>query len=604
MKYCKKNSPYFLQDIPEFVLQSISPPNKGEWYAAVAIAKILDPNFQPVWSEEKEKGKMHKGKEKMLEKEEKELEGEEKELEGEEKELEGEEKELEGEEKELVGEEEKPEKTLKGVICEGNIVLSNLQMFAASELPAWLCSTDFRPDISVYPRPKDLNGENAKMIDYVQQNIIPSFLVECLSIDILQTARQLAIKLCVLDQLNRSHGFKIKKVRGIALPSMREESLEAGVQFLTIREDCTSQDRSNVSVKKHRQEKGQNVAIEVIVELNCDTLKLDVIYIPLKKEDVVKTIKSRIHERRDFNGLPTVSGPSHLFFRLTEEELDVLKCKIVQQLQLKRAKKIEKYLGSGKIVTSKIKEWKTEETTIKQCHSSISFVFKLMDNDEKTSLVLKSYSHQDAESTLTHIELRMSEAKLMHTLLSKYQLMVCSALFFVFEGLHQITREQAKGCLIEFLLFLKNAIDEFHNLDAAHLDIRLANICFKKEVDAPSPTAVLIDLERCKFGIHYSWSGESNSCMYKDGYSLQQIDYLQVYWMTFWILSYPADLDYHKMHLIKLKELESMQLEHGTLCKEIWSFINAFPIEGGWEKFMKVITSSGLETTSIPVPLL
>ena len=96
------------------------------------------------------------------------------------------------------------------MICEGNIVLSNLQMFAASELPAWLCSTDFRPDISVYPRPKDLNGENAKMIDYVQQNIIPSLLVESHSIDILQTARQLAIKLCVLDQLNRSHGFKIK----------------------------------------------------------------------------------------------------------------------------------------------------------------------------------------------------------------------------------------------------------------------------------------------------------------------------------------------------------------------------------------------------------
>lgn len=64
MKYCKNNSPYFLQDIPEFVLQSISPPNKGEWYAAVAIAKILDPNFQPMWSEEKEKGKMHKEKEK------------------------------------------------------------------------------------------------------------------------------------------------------------------------------------------------------------------------------------------------------------------------------------------------------------------------------------------------------------------------------------------------------------------------------------------------------------------------------------------------------------------------------------------------------------
>lgn len=338
------------------------------------------------------------------------------------------------------------------MICEGNIVLSNLQMFAASELPAWLCSTDF---ISVYPRPKDLNGENAKMIDYVQQNIIPSLLVECHSMEILQTARQLAIKLCVLDQLNRSHGFKIKKVRGIALPSMREESLEAGVEFLTIQEDCTNQDRSNVGVKQHRWEKRQNVAIEVIVELNCDTLKLDVIYIPLKKEDVVKTIKCIIHERRDFNGLPSVSGPSHLFFRLIEEELDVLKCKIVQKLQLKRAKKIEKYLGkkrSGEIVgkvfeeyCNRKKKWVTDLTTIEQCHRSVSFLFKLMDSDGKTSLILKSYSRQGAESTLTHIELRlsMSEAKPMHSLLSKYQLMVSSALFFVFEGLHQITREQA-----------------------------------------------------------------------------------------------------------------------------------------------------------------
>ena len=185
-----------------------------------------------------------------------------------------------------------------------------------------------------------------------------------------------------------------------------------------------------------------------------------------------------------------------------------------------------------------------------------------------------------------------------HSLLSKYTLMVSSAYFFVFEGLHPISREKAKGCLIEFLLNVKAAIDELHKLDAAHLDIRLPNICLKIQSDRC--TAVLIDLERCAFGIDNLWSCESNSCMYREDWSLEQVDYLQVYWMALWILTHPAgNFYYQKMHLLKKNELS----EFDPLCTTIFTFLKTlrddFSPEESWKSFMSIINSSSLCSSSL-----
>ena len=45
-----------------------------------------------------------------------------------------------------------------------------------------------------------------------------------------------------------------------------------------------------------------------------------------------------------------------------------------------------------------------------------------------------------------------------------------------------------------------------------------------------------------------------NSCMYNDLYTLEHLDNLQVFWMAFWILLSPDEVDYHQMHKIKFSQ--------------------------------------------------
>lgn len=541
--HCEKEVPYFLTDIPEF--KSLSPKSdvKKECYAAIAISMLLDPMGKAVWNDNE----------------------------------------------------------LIAVICEGCIVLKECQMFAAAALPAWLCSTTLLPDVLVYPTHQAFDQT---VIDQVQHESLPIFIAKYYSKDILQTARQLAIKLCILYQLYRSYSIFTKKLSGIVLPSLGKE-------------DCTSQvgcGAKEIAISK------QNVAIKVIVQWNCESLQLNIKYRPLKKDDVAKSIKHMIRKgRRLLTNFSIAIPPSDLFFQLTDEELDVLKGKILYQLQLKRENKILEWKNMneeglvqalqeygikeyGRIVqkqfenyTSKLKKWKNKQTIIEQCSSSISFVFKLQDRDRKNVLFLKSFARKSSENALFHIESSLSSSKIVHSLLSMETVSVSSLQFFVFEGLCPISREKAKSCLIEFLCSVKDAIDELHMSNTAHLDIRLPNICIKKA----SSTAVLIDLERCEVGIKSQWSGNSNSCMYIKGYSLEQIDHLQVYWMTYWILSYPAELDYHKMHIVKVNESE---FEHEALCKTIFSFIQGLAFNfspNDWEHFIKIIKSSGLITSSL-----
>eukprot|EP00731_Ephydatia_muelleri_P005845 Em0003g93a len=84
-------------------------------------------------------------------------------------------------------------------------------------------------------------------------------------------------------------------------------------------------------------------------------------------------------------------------------------------------------------------------------------------------------------------------------------------------GLHHITRETAKECLIDFLQSVKAAVDELHSYDMAHLDIRLPNICLRNTPE-------------------------------------EHLDNLQVFWMAFWILLSPDEVDYHQMHKIKFSQ--------------------------------------------------
>ena len=65
--------------------------------------------------------------------------------------------------------------------------------------------------------------------------------------------------------------------------------------------------------------------------------------------------------------------------------------------------------------------------------------------------------------------------------------------FDVFKKLQKpMTCHEARPCLNQLLKGVKNALEELHTANVAHLDIRLPNICF----DRGKP--ILIDLDRCE----------------------------------------------------------------------------------------------------------
>ena len=70
-----------------------------------------------------------------------------------------------------------------------------------------------------------------------------------------------------------------------------------------------------------------------------------------------------------------------------------------------------------------------------------------------------------------------------------------------------LTVDEAKRCLIGLVELIKEALDELHEDDFAHCDIRLPNICFSRQYKA-----VLIDLERIS---PPGESFEGPSCMYE-----------------------------------------------------------------------------------------
>jgi serine/threonine protein kinase len=235
-----------------------------------------------------------------------------------------------------------------------------------------------------------------------------------------------------------------------------------------------------------------------------------------------------------------------------------------------------------------MKMWKVETTTIEQLHSSISFVFRLCCAEDKTSLVLKSFSRNSLKNDFSQVETTLREKEIKQSLVSSYIMNVSGTEFFVFEGLlPPKSRQNAKACLVPLLDSVKVAIDELHQNDIAHLDIHLHNICFRKD-----GTAVLIDLERCKNTVSCPWFKESSSCMYREGYSREQIDHLQVYWMAFWILSHPTDLNYHDMDKMDIKKLQGENEECVALCKELFEFIKDLPktyAPEQWERFKSMI---------------
>ena len=122
------------------------------------------------------------------------------------------------------------------------------------------------------------------------------------------------------------------------------------------------------------------------------------------------------------------------------------------------------------------------------------------------------------------------------------------------------------------LSFIKGviiALQELHESNVAHLDVRLENICFENE------QPILIDLDRWKPANSNFSESYGSSCMYPQGeYKCSQVDYIQLGYLILYVLLDAPDTDYHSM------SLETLEILQNTSSQCWYSLIRKLIIEG------------------------
>jgi len=78
---------------------------------------------------------------------------------------------------------------------------------------------------------------------------------------------------------------------------------------------------------------------------------------------------------------------------------------------------------------------------------------------------------------------------------------------------------------------IHDALEEFHQANFSHYDIRLENICFDTSFNA-----VLVDVDRYT-DIDEGFHGSTQSCMYPGDLPQNCIDHVQLGWLAAWVLN-------------------------------------------------------------------
>ena len=464
----------------------------------------------------------------------------------------------------------------KAAITTNLAVISNRQVFPTEDLALWMCDIQFQPDVAVYSftTTNALSNEDdlKKALNLMQHDSIPLLIIENRSGKrLLSTARQFAIKCIELFRLRRCYGDSSPCVVGFILPDLEDEapqSNSASDEKLEKRISQLKLEKDEIPLER------QNLAIKVTVGWNSMYLKFDIKYDVLNCDQVMESIHLAIENQR---GRQLDSkGNFDYFFRLTSEELEEVKDAI------------------SKVSDALLKTCDFTQP-LQQFPSCVSFVFGL-----SSGYIFKAFPRSTVEREVEVMEksirqLQLLEpSKMLLSLLSFQTLIVTvDTQYFVFERLHQISRDVAKQCLKQVLTGAKEAIDNLHSFEAAHLDVRLPNICFKVNDECKKEgTVMLIDLERSKKTPSKIWKDKSYiSCMYRLDFSYRQIDYVQLYWMAFWILlpdAFSRSLDYHDMD--DDNYLDTQKLDEPLY--QMRKFIKELPAQHAttqWEKFQTIL---------------
>ena len=203
------------------------------------------------------------------------------------------------------------------------------------------------------------------------------------------------------------------------------------------------------------------------------------------------------------------------------------------------------------------REFKLEGIRLKQVQSWNSFI--LQANGKVYKYCLNPALYHKIRDIAATIKIAVQYQEQMdHLLFHEQKLPVfnLSIPFLQFPAaIPPLSASEARVCLVPLLKSTKEAIDQLHSFDFAHLDICLPNICFRKK-EGENVCAVLIDFERVKENIRSQRIPPYDSCLYRPLYpqegllTLKQCDFMQLGWMAVWILHFDnalAGYDPHKL---------------------------------------------------------
>ena len=141
-------------------------------------------------------------------------------------------------------------------------------------------------------------------------------------------------------------------------------------------------------------------------------------------------------------------------------------------------------------------------------------------------------------------------------------------------------------CLGDFVCRVAKQIQALHDLEIAHLDLRLDNICYSSNFEP-----VLIDLDRAK---HISIWGPSSvypgSIMYRHSpkFEGREHDWLQLACIILWVLTSDMQLSYHQ---------QTLDIDHGIVRDKF--FLSLY--KKGNET---TIGLGAMSRTTVPMPCL
>ena len=138
-----------------------------------------------------------------------------------------------------------------------------------------------------------------------------------------------------------------------------------------------------------------------------------------------------------------------------------------------------------------------------------------------------------------------------------------------------LTPSAARKCLVPLLRSTKEALDQLHRFDCAHMDIRLPNICFKLEEE--KVFAVLIDFGHAEqVATKKRNFAKYESCLYRPMEGTltgEEMDFMQLGWMAVWILHFdnPKVEPYgqHKLKVAWVKEEIPSETKNDPFVQEL-----------------------------------